>query len=132
MLQPFDIEVEYEVGESMRDFNVAVVLDNESGETVFHTTHHLSEDDLTSIEPGRHVSVASVPAGALNSGRYWITVGAQIIYGRQIWEAQHAFGFEVELTCPRMARYNVGAYKGPVGPRLASWARRELSAVAGG
>ncbi len=132
MQEPFDLEVEYDVYEPLRDFNVEVALDDESGDTVFRSWHHLGNEAITTVAPGRHVSRMRFPAGVLNGGQYWVSVGAHLILGPGLWALEQASRFEVEVTDPRITRPGVSSLRGPVGPAAVRWERDLSSETAPG
>jgi lipopolysaccharide transport system ATP-binding protein len=126
MLEPFEIEVEYEAYERCNEVNVGVQLWNDEGEQFFHGAHILGDESFTRLEPGRYVSVCRFPGGALNAGHYWISALTDVPYVKWVWQADRVLRFEVEQTSPQLARYKANNYRGVMGPHLGHWRRMRV------
>jgi hypothetical protein len=121
--------MEYEAAIKFPELNVHLVLHNDEGDYVMHTTLSLNGDTLTATRPGRYVARCELPAGALNSGNYWVGSHGEEPYIRWPWGRDRLLRFEVEQTSPLLARYPTGFYHGSMGPLLGRWSRRELGPV---
>jgi lipopolysaccharide transport system ATP-binding protein len=123
--KPFEIEVEFEVKRAVQEVAIGMIVLSSAGEPVLHSSDLLSGTH-TLCSPARWVSRCSFPADALNSGQYYVTVGADIPHTRQCFLVDSALSWSVENVCPVMSRYP--GWKGVVGPRLVSWTRERAGA----
>ena len=126
MRDPFSIEIEYEAVEPFAELLVGIDLTDGEGTPLLRTTHDLADESLAQLSPGRYVSRASFPAGALNAGSYWLGVFTEVPAVRTIALPEQHLRFDVDLTDPRMSRHVPGWFKGPIGPRLGSWTQEAL------
>ena len=123
---PFRIEMEYEAREDFPEFTVHLILHDDEGSYVFHSTLSLSGEHLIRTPRGRYVAACELPGGALNAGHYWIGTHGHIPYGPWPWSQDRALRFEVEQLSPEIARYPAGSFFGPMGPLLGRWTRQSL------
>jgi lipopolysaccharide transport system ATP-binding protein len=121
MSEPFAVELTYDIHESMRDFNIDVVLETAHGDPVLHSRMLLSEDELGTVAPGRYVTRATLPADTLMAGTYWITISANITGAQLLTAVEHVLSFDVEQTDPRMSRVPEGAWRSVLSPRAVRW-----------
>jgi lipopolysaccharide transport system ATP-binding protein len=123
--KPFDLEVDFEVKRPVQEVAIGAIVLSSAGEPVLHSSDLLSGMHTT-CSPARWVSRCSFPAYALNSGQYYVTVGADIPHTKQCFLVDSALSWSVENVCPVMSRYP--RWKGVVGPRLVSWTRERAGA----
>jgi lipopolysaccharide transport system ATP-binding protein len=130
MRRPFAIEVTYDAYEPFRELNIHVLLHDEMGDTVFHSTHMLGGEQLLAAPPGRHCSICRFPGHALNAGQYWISVYGDVPGNYWTWRVDRALSFEVDMTVPEMSRYLPGTYRGSIAPTLVAWERSQVAVAA--
>ncbi|MCQ9204967.1 MAG: ABC transporter ATP-binding protein [Omnitrophica bacterium] len=95
----FFVKIEYDIFYSLVGLRMGFALLNAEGVVIF------SPNDAEDIawhgrkrEPGKYMSICTVPGGMLNSGAYTITIGADIVPGgAMLWE-DNVLRFEIEQT----------------------------------
>jgi lipopolysaccharide transport system ATP-binding protein len=130
MRRPFAIDVTYDAYEPFRELNVQILLHDELGDTVFHSTHMLGGEALLQAPPGRHVTTCHFPGHALNAGQYWVSVYGDVPGHYWTWRVDRALSFEVDMTVPEMSRYLPGTYRGAIAPTSVSWSRTQVAGPA--
>jgi lipopolysaccharide transport system ATP-binding protein len=123
MRRPFAIAVTYDVYEPFRELNVQLLLHDELGDSVFHSTLMLGGEALLAAPQGRHVTTCRFHGHALNAGQYWVSVYGDVPGNYWTWRVDRVLSFEVDMTVPEMSRYLPGTYRGAIAPTSVSWAR---------
>jgi lipopolysaccharide transport system ATP-binding protein len=95
--EPFEIEVEYEIGEVVRGLRLFIIVRNERGEIIFTTSDYdaANGNDAPARATGRFVSRVTVPGGLLKSGGYHATFGADVKNERVVYTADDVLPFDV-------------------------------------
>jgi len=95
--EPFYIEFEFEVGDGAEDIRLGFRIISSEGCIVL-----TSEDgdylDVSKREPGRYIISAIIPENFLNSGLYYVTVGAHVPMKRIICFENECLSFMIERT----------------------------------
>jgi lipopolysaccharide transport system ATP-binding protein len=123
--KPFDIEVEIDILEPISEVAISIRVLAADGQVVLHTADVLNSEALARKQ-GRRVSVCRLPAYTLNRGTYLLCVGADIPNLRMIFNVDNVLSWNIEATSAEMGRYSPTAWKGVIGPGLATWSLREL------
>jgi lipopolysaccharide transport system ATP-binding protein len=94
--RPFEIRVEYEVKEPIRDLAISLSIVDAQGNTIFTTWDIDSTDWRGRIRhPGVYRSICELPGSLLRPGRYWVTVGSHIYNFKAIEFRESLLSFEV-------------------------------------
>jgi lipopolysaccharide transport system ATP-binding protein len=100
-IQPFTIELEYELEQAITGLRVGLYLYTSRGEPVF-TTFDTDEptryENLTDREAGRYISRCRIPANFLNGGTFVLGVNASSFQIRSYFTDEHALTFSVDPT----------------------------------
>jgi lipopolysaccharide transport system ATP-binding protein len=118
--KPFQIEIESDISRDGKKVGLGLQIVNERGDIVFHTSDILAETRRLTV-PGRHLHVCTLPAYALNSGQYFLTIMADEPHIRMLFFCENVLNWIVEPTSERMSRYSSDAWKGVLGPGLGEW-----------
>jgi lipopolysaccharide transport system ATP-binding protein len=99
--EPFSIEVEYKLDQSITGLRVGIYLLTMRGEYVF-TSFDLDDpykfEQLGLRKSGHYVSRCTIPANTLNEGRYVISVNASSYRIKRYFWDDHALAFSVDAT----------------------------------
>jgi lipopolysaccharide transport system ATP-binding protein len=99
--EPFRVEVEYSLAQSITGLRVGIYLLTMRGEYVF-TSFDL--DDLTQFDKlgirheGHYLSYCTIPANILNEGQYVLAVNASSFRVKRYFWDDHALAFTVDAT----------------------------------
>lgn len=100
-IEPFTIEVEYEVKAPISGLRVGIYLNNMRGEMVFTT---FDTDDLEKFkqysvrQPGTYISRCTIPADYLNGGRFMLGVNASSYRIKRYFQDDQAVAFNVNAS----------------------------------
>lgn len=94
--EPFTLEIEYEVRETLKQDHIWVALDRADGTRILKASAD-DERPLQTLTPGRYVAHVTFPAGLLNEGlyRYLVVIGKPRIVEH---DSQLGEYFEIEDT----------------------------------
>ena len=107
-----------------KELGISIKIDRYDGLCVLHTAH--IEDSLSAeTQNGRWRLRCEIPPHALNVGRYFITVAADIPYKRILVMEEHVLAFQVGTLSSRMGRYGFDGWTGTLGPFIADWTRSD-------
>ena len=120
MVNPIEIEIEIRIQKPIKEVGLGLRILNSEGQIILQTA------DIMNIvqrnrEPGVFTYKYRLPAFALNTGSYSITLGADIPNIRVIFWLENLLSFDVESSSPEMGRYHTHAWAGVVGPGLGIW-----------
>lgn len=76
--ESIDIEVRYGISRALANLRIALTLLTDDGVEVLATSDFHAQGDRRTREPGEYVSVCHIPGGLLNTGRYVVSVDADI------------------------------------------------------
>jgi lipopolysaccharide transport system ATP-binding protein len=124
--KPTVIELEVLTVTPARETNVFITLTTADGNAVIHTSDLFSPNKHPPIAGVKKLS-CSLPPYALNVGQYAMSIAADIPHVRLVLNCEGVLHWSVEGTCPLMARYGLGTWRGVVGPGLAQWASSSAS-----
>jgi lipopolysaccharide transport system ATP-binding protein len=118
--KPFEIEIETRASTHMAEIGVGLRILTSDGITILQTSDQMSGQPCTG-DAGRRVSICRLPAYALNVGKYFLSVAADVPTIRMIFATEGVLSFSVEPVCPLMGRYAAGTWGGYLGPGIAQW-----------
>ena len=98
-IQPFTIELEYELEQAITGLRVGLYLYTSRGEpvfTTFDTDDPARYENLTDREAGRYISRCRIPANFLNGGTFVLGVNASSFQIRSYFTDEHALTFSVD------------------------------------
>ena len=101
LVEPFTIEVEYEVGKTMKGLRVGIYIITSRGEFVFTTfdTDAMEKfEEYAQREKGIYVSRCRILANLLNAGRYVVGVNASAYRIRTYFHDEQALAFNVDAS----------------------------------
>ena len=119
MTAPFQFSFEAELIQPVPEASLGIRIITSDGQVALHTTSVMSQATITT--PGRWRFVCRLPAYALNSGDYVVSIGADIPNRRAIFYEESALAWRVEPLSTQMSRYQQSAWGGVLGPGLADW-----------
>jgi lipopolysaccharide transport system ATP-binding protein len=100
-IEPFTIEIEYRLEQSITGLRVGVYLLTMRGEYVF-TSFDLDDpkqfEQLGARQAGHYISRCTIPANTLNEGRYILSVNASSFRIKRYFWDDHALAFTVDAT----------------------------------
>jgi len=99
--QPFEVEFEYELQESITALRTGLYLATSRGEVVltsFDTDDPQRFERITERSPGRYISRCHFPANLLNGGRFVLGVNASTFRIRSYFTDEHALTFTIDPT----------------------------------
>jgi lipopolysaccharide transport system ATP-binding protein len=99
MTRPFFVEIEYEIIQAYAGMRTGFWVHSMDGTTVFVAGDN--EDSVWRSKkrlPGKYVSVCEVPGNLLNSGRYSLSVAADIQGSEMMFIEKYALNFHLEHT----------------------------------
>lgn len=122
-LEPFQVELEYVVRQTMRGISLAFQILDSQGVVIWTSedTDTPSVRDRISLDPGTYVSTCRIPAGVLRPGRYFINTGAHIRDVKIITGHQQIMAFDVSSVGFDMP----AGRQGVLAPKL-EWEFREI------
>ena len=123
MAQNFSIEITLKVVRPLRDVNVSLQLTRGDGIMVIHSANLVHEGRVADA-CGVQVLTCAVPAHVLNSGTYFLSVGADIPHVRLVFHEQRFSCIRVEASSAEMSRYPAASWKGLVSPLMTEWTLR--------
>jgi lipopolysaccharide transport system ATP-binding protein len=98
-VEPFVIEVEYELEKSVKGLRVGIYLMTTRGEYIFTSfdTDDISQYESHTVRPaGRYISRCEIPANLLNEGRYVIGMNASTYLIKRYFQDDQALLFNVD------------------------------------
>lgn len=98
-IEPFTLEIEYELSEPVQGLRVGIYLMSARGEYVFTSfdTDDPEQYERFSTRPaGRFVSLCTVPADLLNEGRYIVGMNASTFRVKRYFMDERALSFTVD------------------------------------
>ena len=120
--KPFIIEIEINVTRELPEANLSILINNNEGVTVLHTSDAMGAESLL-----RKVGISKVrceiPAYCMNVGRYSLDIASDVPFNRVIFYERNVLSWEILGTCEKMGRYGIGAWRGVLGPGLARWSQ---------
>ena len=119
MTVPFQFSFEAELTQPVPEASLGIRIITSDGQVALHTTSVMSQ--ATIATPGRWRFVCRLPAYALNSGDYVVSIGADIPNRRSIFYEESALAWRVEPLSTQMSKYQQSAWSGILGPGLADW-----------
>jgi len=100
-IEPFTIEIEYRLEQSITGLRVGVYLLTMRGEYVF-TSFDLDDpkqfEQLGARQAGHYISHCTIPANTLNEGRYILSVNASSFRIKRYFWDDHALAFTMDAT----------------------------------
>jgi lipopolysaccharide transport system ATP-binding protein len=119
----FAIEIEIEVLQEVRELGVAIKILTADGIIVLHTAHVLKPDGSGSIyiDKGKWNLQCLIPADLLNVGNYSLSVGADTPNIKMHFLKESIIAWKIEAMSSEMGKYNADAWKGIIGPGIATW-----------
>jgi lipopolysaccharide transport system ATP-binding protein len=96
--QRFHIEVEYDVLKQVSELRVGIRLLTYDGTCILTSTDSDETGHEFTRDPGRHVSRCTVPAGFLNFGQYFVTVGCDFPMQKTHFSLDPALTIRIEPT----------------------------------
>jgi len=121
-VEPFTIEVEYELTAPVTGLRVGLYLQTMRGEhvfTSFDTDSPAFFEQYSSRSPGCYISRCRIPADLLNEGRFLIGLNASSYRIRRYFQDEQALAFTVDAAGAAGTHWPEPRL-GPVRPRL-SW-----------
>lgn len=118
--KPMQIEIEVDVATPMTECNVAYRIIASDGTVVLQSSDAFSATGGAKAE-GIWRLRSGLPPYTLNAGVYTLTVTADIPNQEILFVEENVLAFTVQPTCPVMGRYSSDAWKGLIGPGLATW-----------
>ena len=118
--EPVEIEMEYQLADTITGLRVGVYLMNTRGEYIFTS---FDTDDPADFEryparsAGKYISRCTIPADMLNEGRYIVGVNASTYRVKRYFQDEHALAFNVDAS-GAPGKHWVEARVGPLRPRL--------------
>jgi len=119
-VEPFTVEIEYELSEEITGLRVGAYLSTSRGEPVFNSfdlDDRQAFERHTSRRPGRYVSRCQIPACLLNEGRFVLGVNASAFRIRSYFTDERALAFSVDGTGAPGTQW-AEPRRGPVRPAL--------------
>ncbi|NMC46534.1 MAG: ABC transporter ATP-binding protein [Chloroflexi bacterium] len=98
-VEPFTVEIEYELEKSLKGLRVGIYLLTTRGEyifTSFDTDDAKQYENRTVREAGRYISRCEIPGNLLNEGRYVIGVNASTYMIKRYFQDDQALLFSVD------------------------------------
>lgn len=98
-IEPFTIEIEYELEKAVKGLRVGIYLMTTRGEyifTSFDTDDSQRYEKTTIREAGRYISRCEIPANLLNEGRYVIGMNASTYMIKRYFQDDQALLFNVD------------------------------------
>jgi lipopolysaccharide transport system ATP-binding protein len=98
-VNPFKIEVEYEIKKAIKGLRVGVYIITSQGEfvfTSFDTDQPAQFDRYSQRKKGTYISRCVIPANLLNGGRFVIGVNASSFRIKSFFHDEQAFAFNVD------------------------------------
>jgi lipopolysaccharide transport system ATP-binding protein len=100
-IEPFTVEIEYRLEQSITGLRVGIYLLTMRGEYVF-TSFDLDDpnqfEQLGARPAGHYISRCTIPANTLNEGRYFLSVNASSFRIKRYFWDDHALAFTVDAT----------------------------------
>jgi lipopolysaccharide transport system ATP-binding protein len=118
--RPFEIEIETESDKSEMDLAISIQIFTSDGRIALHTAD-LTNSETIARRTGRRVSLCEFPPQLLNTGAYFLSVGADVPNKRIIFLAESILSFNVQNPSPELGKYASTAWRGVIGPGLARW-----------
>ncbi len=119
-VEPFAIEIEYELEEAIKGLRVGIYLLTTRGEYIF-TSFDTDKAELyektTVRQPGKYISRVEVPANFFNEGRYVIGVNASSYMIKRYFQDDQAILFNVDPAGAPGMQW-IETRLGPVRPAL--------------
>ncbi|HEX3800824.1 MAG TPA: ABC transporter ATP-binding protein [Verrucomicrobiae bacterium] len=116
--QPFTVEIEYEILETLPPFRIALRFMTPDGTVAFTTSESSDESyESKSCEPGVYTAVCSVDGNLLNEGSYDLQLSADIPFQKVLFLAERALSISVEQTGGTSGRF-AEKWPGVVCPQL--------------
>ncbi len=104
--EQFQIEIEYEIRNTVSHLRVCVRVAAADGTVVFTSSDDRSPQwDGCPREPGKYVSRCSVPGNLLNEGRYTLTFSADTPFVKTFFFEENAITLDVERARDAGTRY---------------------------
>ncbi|RJQ39744.1 MAG: ABC transporter ATP-binding protein [Anaerolineaceae bacterium] len=119
-IEPFVIEIEYELEKSLKGLRIGIYLLTTRGEYIFTSfdTDDIQQFEATTIrQAGRYVSRCEIPANFLNEGRYVIGVNASTYLIKRYFQDDQALLFNVDPAGAPGMQW-VETRLGPIRPAL--------------
>jgi len=128
-IDPFTIELEYQLNESITGLRLGLYLLTSQGEPIF-TSFDTDEPELYdhfTIRPaGRYISRCVIPGDLLNEGRYLLGINASTYRVQRFFQENNALSFTVNGAGAPGKQW-IETRLGPIRPRL-KWQIQELAA----
>ena len=100
--------------------SVAVRLESADGNTVLHTASLVAEEAFLPVVGVNRLSL-SIPGGLLNSGRYRLSVGADVPNVEILFVVEEVLSWEVLCRGRAFGHYAPGTWKGYINPERVDW-----------
>lgn len=100
-VEPFFIELEYELSKTIKGLRIGIYMITSRGEfvfTAFDTDSPEQFDKYSSRKKGFYVSRCQIPANLLNAGRYVVGVNASSYRIRTYFHDEQALAFNVDAS----------------------------------
>jgi lipopolysaccharide transport system ATP-binding protein len=95
MLQPFTIQIEYEVREKVSGVVIGANIFTSHNESLLATCDFdLDRNKLLRREQGRHITWVTLPGKIFNSGKFYLVIGISIP-GKVIYDRREVMDFEL-------------------------------------
>jgi lipopolysaccharide transport system ATP-binding protein len=94
--EPFVVQIEYEIKQSVRGSRFFFILRDARGDLIFTTSDYdMLTPEAAERGVGRYVSRFTVPGGLLKTGAYYGTVGVDVAWVRMVFTADDVVHFDV-------------------------------------
>ena len=113
ILEPFDIEIDYEVRKKLPFVRVGFQVATTSGVIVFETYDSDNESYSGEVQPGHYTARCQVPAPLLNAGYYFLNLSAGIPRVRPLAKSDGVLTCEI-VDVGAQGAYNTASRNGLV------------------
>ena len=103
------------------DFQIALILTNEQGETIIHTQSDAGENFRMPTQKRMFRINYKIPRNSLRQGMYYVSIFGVIPNIARVFAHQDVVGFMVEASSAAVTRHANSAWRGSLSPCFGEW-----------
>lgn len=108
------------------DFQIALILTNESGEVIIHTQTDTSENTRLHKQERAGRIAYRIPRRSLRQGRYFVSIYGLVPNVARVFAHEDVISFTVEPSNSAVTRHANSAWRGAFSPCFGEWVEDEL------
>ena len=105
---------------NIKGFALSCIIRSSEGDVVLHAQSNI-QDQSTMLKSGISSISMKLPEKLLKQGRYFVSVAAHIPYVKTFFDLKDIISFTIITKNPEILRYPASAWRGLVGPAIATW-----------